>query len=135
MNRPFLTALAVAASITTIGSPAPSVAATGPTTVLIGTTSAGDPLQASGQSMSADGRFVVTDNLQADAGHPPGVYLRDREQGTMTLVSVSSSGKAANGYSEGGVLSADDRFVVFDSYATNLAGADANGGTNDIYLR
>jgi Tol biopolymer transport system component len=126
--------LVVAVSMMVVGAATPSYAATGPTTVLVGTTPTGEPLLVGGVSMSADGRFVVTNDFPAPH-HPPGVYLRDLLLGRLTLVSVSSSGEVANGFSAGGVLSADNRFVVFDSYATNLAGVDTNDGMDDIYLR
>ena len=65
----------------------------------------------------------------------PQVFLRDFEAGTTVLVSVDRTGtEAANGYCIPGGLSADGQFAVFESRATNLAGADTNNNT-DVFLR
>src|SRR5438552_221894 len=49
-------------------------------------------------------------------------------------VSVSSSGAEANGDSFHSSISANGRFVAFDSEATNLVGNDT-GGNNDVFVR
>jgi Tol biopolymer transport system component len=49
-------------------------------------------------------------------------------------VSVSSTAAEANGVSGRPSVSADGRFVAFESNANNLAGTDANG-TTDVFLR
>lgn len=83
-------------------------------------------------SISADGRYVVFrsdgDNLVAGDDKTVGdIFLRDTVAGTTILVSKSSDGTAGNGESSQGVISADGRFVVYTSYATNLVADDANG--------
>ncbi|MBL8802809.1 MAG: PD40 domain-containing protein [Planctomycetes bacterium] len=55
-------------------------------------------------------------------------------QGQVDHVSVSSSGALANGASVGGAISADGRFVVFESLATNLVAGDTNA-RRDVFLR
>jgi len=50
------------------------------------------------------------------------------------LVSVSSSGIAGDNGSVNSVMSADGRYVVFDSNATNLAAHDTNGQP-DVFWR
>jgi Tol biopolymer transport system component len=57
-----------------------------------------------------------------------------RAQNTTTRVSVSNAGAEANAGSSGPVVSADGRFVVFASAATNLVPGDSNGRT-DIFVR
>ncbi|MBK7875868.1 MAG: PD40 domain-containing protein [Planctomycetes bacterium] len=55
-------------------------------------------------------------------------------QGGIDRVSVSTSGLQANALSNPGGVSADGRYVVFDSAATNLVLGDANGH-RDVFLR
>jgi hypothetical protein len=90
-------------------------------------------------NISGDGRFVVfisyaSNLVPGDSNGSPDVFVRDRQAGTTTRVSVSSSGGQANGSSLWPRLSADGRFVAFTSAATNLAGTDANGTVEDIYV-
>ena len=113
--------------------------AAAPTTVLISQTSAGVPADGGSPGISADGRYVVfasdTALVPQDTNGASDVYLRDELLGTLTLVSVSSSGAIGNDQSFYPALSADGRFVAFASYATNLTAVDTNGRTPDIYLR
>ncbi|MGA2243122.1 MAG: hypothetical protein ABSH11_13940 [Verrucomicrobiota bacterium] len=74
---------------------------------------------------SGDGRyvaFVTATNLVAgDNNGANDVYLKDLQTGTLTLVSVDQSGTtSAAGASDSPVVSADGRFVVFRSFATNI---------------
>ena len=90
-------------------------------------------------NISGDGRFVVfisyaSNLVPGDTNGSPDVFVRDRQAGTTTRVSVSSSGAQANGSSLWPRISADGRFVAFVSVATNLAGSDANGTVEDIYV-
>ncbi len=95
----------------------------------------------SSSSVSADGRFVAftstATNLDpADGDAAPDVYLRDTQTSRTILVSRASGagGAKGNGLSSGPSISADGRFVAFDSVATNLDPADGDGG-RDVYLR
>jgi Tol biopolymer transport system component len=49
-------------------------------------------------------------------------------------ISVGSSGQQSNDYSFHPAISADGRFVAFESYATNLVAGDTNG-ISDVFLR
>ncbi len=74
---------------------------------------------------SGDGRyvaFVTATNLVAgDNNGTNDVYLLDLQTGTLTLVSVNQSGTGnAAGPSDWPAVSADGRFVVFRSFATNV---------------
>jgi uncharacterized repeat protein (TIGR01451 family) len=66
--------------------------------------------------------------------------VRDRLTGTTERVSVSSTGTQANGNSGllngmgGPSISADGRFVAFDSEASNLIKGDTNGAI-DVFVR
>ncbi|WP_145975977.1 Ig-like domain-containing protein [Methanobacterium congolense] len=53
---------------------------------------------------------------------------------TTCVVSVSSWGNASNNYNAEPVISADGRYVVFSSEATNLVPEDGNG-CDDIFVR
>jgi hypothetical protein len=90
-------------------------------------------------AISADGRFVVFDsgasNLVAgDTNQRVDVFVRDRVAGTTERVSVGSGRTEANDNSLGGAISADGRFVVFDSEASNLVAGDTNGRF-DVFVR
>jgi Tol biopolymer transport system component len=90
----------------------------------------------SAPALSDDGRFVVflsgATNLTPEQSR--GVFVRDRERGTTALVSVSSSGVAGNGFGGRVAISADGRFVVFDSTSTNLVPNDTNA-LPDVFVR
>ncbi len=91
-------------------------------------------------ALSADGRFVAFESLASDL--VPGdtnavqdMFVGDLQTAAIERVSVSSSGEEADGLSEGGIsLSRDGRFVVFASWASNLAPGGTNSHTQ-IYLR
>ena len=76
--------------------------------------------------MSSDGRFVAFDSdagdLVADGTNfgDDNVFVRDVVGGTTTLVSVNQTGTvdSNSGFNLGGI-SADGRFVVFMSNASN----------------
>jgi Tol biopolymer transport system component len=91
-------------------------------------------------NMSADGRYVVfvsyaSNLVSGDSNGSPDVFLRDRLLRTTRRVSVSSQGQQANGSSFWPRISANGRFVAFVSVATNIAGNDANGSVEDVYVR
>src|SRR5256712_11806173 len=52
---------------------------------------------------------------------------------TTERVSVTSGGTEGNGASLGSALSADGRFVAFDSAATDLVAGDTNG-VSDVFV-
>ncbi len=53
---------------------------------------------------------------------------------SLNRISVDSGGTSANNIATGGVMSADGRYVVFQSTATNLVAGDTNG-LFDVFLR
>lgn len=87
--------------------------------------------------ISDDGRYVsfrsLATNLVPGDSPIPDIYVRDLLKGTTTRVSVSSDGTAANQPSEVGAISADGRFISFQSMATNLVPGDSNNA-NDIFV-
>jgi Tol biopolymer transport system component len=92
-------------------------------------------------SLSFDGRFVAfhsgASNLVAgDANGKWDVFVRDRQLARTELISLSSNGAQGDGDSGNSThaISADGRFVVFGSAATNLVAGDTNG-LWDVYVR
>jgi Tol biopolymer transport system component len=90
-------------------------------------------------SISADGRYVAFDSMADDlvgndTNDAPDIFVRDRERGTTRRVSLSRTGDEGDSNSEYPLISADGRFVAFQSLATNLVGGDVNART-DIYVR
>ena len=84
--------------------------------------------------LSADGRFVAfatfADNLiPEDLNESSDVFLRDLQSGTTTRVSEYQGGSEADFDNFRPAISADGRFVAFDSDAANLAWGD----TNDVF--
>jgi Tol biopolymer transport system component len=90
-------------------------------------------------AISADGRFVAFDseapNLIAhDDNHVTDVFVRDRQRGRTTRISVSSAGGEGDRGSYTPAISGDGRWVAFVSDATNLVKGDTNGDA-DVFLR
>ncbi len=90
-------------------------------------------------AISGDGRYIAfrssASNLVAsDTNGHYDVFVRDIVAGTTTRVSVSTSGTEGNDDSAQPALSADGRYVVFQSFANNLIAADLRGKA-DIFLR
>jgi len=90
-------------------------------------------------STSQDGRYIAyvsaaTDVVSGDTNGQADIFLRDRLNGTTALVSVSSSGAQGNGASSRPQVSADGRYIVFDSVATNLVNSDTNA-RSDVFIR
>ncbi len=82
--------------------------------------------------ISADGRFVTfqsnSSNLvPGDTNGDTDAFVFDRQTDMIQLVSVASDGTQGNASSGTPSISADGRFVGFQSYATNLVPGDTNG--------
>src|SRR5213592_4033360 len=91
-----------------------------------------------GATLSADGRFVAfhsaaTNLVAGDTNATNDVFVHDRQTGITERVSVASDGTQGNKASSYPALSADGRFVAFDSDATNLVAGDTNG-TTDVFV-
>lgn len=88
---------------------------------------------------SGDNRYVVFDseaaNLVAnDTNGVRDVFVRDLQTGVTTRVSVASDGTEGNGASLHPSISADGRYIVFQSRAKNLAANLANPEFYNIFL-
>ena len=90
-------------------------------------------------AISTDGRYIAfysaASNLVAGDTNVTGdVFVRDRVSGATTRVSVATGGSQANGFSGRVAISADGRYVAFNSDATNLVAGDTNGRV-DAFVR
>jgi Ca2+-binding RTX toxin-like protein len=90
-------------------------------------------------SISADGRFVAFSSFSSnlvpgDTNDSNDIFVRDRLTNTTTRVSVDSAGNQGNRFSYRPSISADGRFVVFESFSSNLVPGDTNS-ESDIFLR
>jgi Tol biopolymer transport system component len=104
-------------------------------------TGGGDPDgDSGGPSISADGRYVAfssraTDLVAGDGNGTHDVFIRDLVAGTTVRASVDTEGGDPDSFSDENSISADGRYVAFQSFATDLvAGGDGNGGY-DIFVR
>ena len=91
-----------------------------------------------GACVSADGRFVVfyspaTDLVAGAVGGVNQVYMADIELGMLARVSSGSTGSAGDGNSVRPSISANGRYVVYESSASNLVIGDTNG-VDDVFV-
>ncbi len=87
-------------------------------------------LNAALPSLSGDGHYVAFATASAlspaDTNNVRDVYIRDLAAGSVTLVSRIAGGAAGNGWSDRPCVSADGRYVAFESVANNLVSGDLN---------
>jgi Tol biopolymer transport system component len=89
--------------------------------------------------LSSDGRFVAFHSaastlVPGDTNGKFDVFVRDRLLGTTELVSVALGGGPADGDSFVPSISADGRYIAFQSDADNLVVGDTNHRT-DVFVR
>jgi hypothetical protein len=94
--------------------------------------------------INADGSFVAFESLatnlvsgQTDTNAVIDVFLYQRSTATIILVShaTASATTTGNGGADQSVLSADGRFIAFESLATNLVSGQTNGTlNNNVFL-
>jgi tricorn protease-like protein len=104
---------------------------------------ASDGTQADGSSflpsISADGRYITfyseaSNLVPGDTNGMADIFVHDRQTGETSRVSVASDGTQGNNHSFASSFSADARYVVFHSQASNLIPGDTNG-TIDVFVR
>ncbi len=84
-------------------------------------------------SISADGRFVAfqseaTDLVFGDSNGQIDIFIWDRQNNNMVRINLNEAGNQAQGSdSLAPAISADGKFVAFDSAADNLVANDTNG--------
>jgi Tol biopolymer transport system component len=92
-----------------------------------------------GATVSSNGRYVAflsaaEELVAGDLNGTTDVFLHDRKLGTTVRVSVDAAGSEADGASTSGMISANGRYVVFASVATNLVGDDGSS-VSDVFVR
>jgi TolB protein len=93
-------------------------------------------------TVSPDGRYVtlLTDSVMVpeDTNRVTDAYRVELATGTVVRISVGADGvqadKDSGFFNTGASMSADGRYVVFDSEARNLVTGDTNGA-RDIFVR
>jgi flagellin-like hook-associated protein FlgL len=113
--------------------------AAGETARLSTTSSGAEGADTSGEaSISADGRYVVftsaSNLVPADSNGVGDIYRKDRLTGVTTRISTDSAGGQGDAASGNASISADGRYVAFQSSASNLVAGDTNGAT-DIFVK
>jgi beta-glucanase (GH16 family) len=111
-----------------------------------------------GPSISADGLHVVFRSIASnllpgasnvatgatDTNGTSDIFVKDLQTNQLQLVTQTSYGVQANGYSEFASISSNGRYVAFSSQATNLVpgsnnvapgATDANGTGYDVFLK
>jgi hypothetical protein len=93
-----------------------------------------------GYNLSSNGRFVifmsnvntlVTGDTNGDIWD---VFVHDTQTLTTKRVSVSTGGAQANDISGAGFVSDDGRYVLYESFSTNLVAGDTNNSF-DVFMR
>ena len=82
-------------------------------------------------AITPDGRTIAFQSeasnlVTGDTNWVHDIFVRDRQSGVTTRVSVSSSGIESNEMSDRPSISSDGRYVAFYSYASNLVANDTN---------
>lgn len=90
-------------------------------------------------SVSSNGQYVVFESAAGnlapnDTNGASDIFVRDTVAGMTLVVSVASSGAAANGASGAPLMSTDGRFVAFESTASDLVANDLNDA-RDVFVR
>jgi dipeptidyl aminopeptidase/acylaminoacyl peptidase len=92
----------------------------------------------SAASLSADGRFIAFSSwasnlVPGDTNSHGDVFVRDLVSGVTSLVSMALDGGPANGDSGTPAISADGRYVAFESDAGDLVRGDTNE-SRDVFV-
>ncbi|MCC3775902.1 hypothetical protein [Streptomyces sp. UNOB3_S3] len=100
----------------------------------------GEPAKIEGIGrLSPDGRYAIfssgsPDIVAGDTNGQEDVFATDLSTGLTRRLSLASDGSQPNGRSGNAVMSADNRYVYFDSMASNLVPGDTNH-VNDVFVR
>ena len=125
----------------TDAAPQPTPPTAGPSILSASTNAAGAP--ANGNSfnpaISSDGRYVAfesdaTNLVAGDGNGARDIFVKDLQTGAIWCASTNAQGVAGNGVSSSADISADGRYVTFQSDAPNLVPGDTNG-IMDVFVK
>ncbi len=90
-------------------------------------------------AISSDSRYVAftskaTNLVPGDTNGKTDIFLKDIKTGALKIVSTNASGRQANGSSGQPIMSANGRYLVFFSLASNLVKRDPNRKA-DIFIK
>lgn len=109
--------------------------------VRVSTDGAGNQMNSSGNytAISENARYVAFNTtasnlVSGDTNGVDDVFVKDASTGAIVRASTTAAGAQANGGSIAPAISADGRYVAFQSAASNLVPGDTNGVT-DIFLK
>jgi Tol biopolymer transport system component len=93
---------------------------------------------ANSPAVSGDGRYVAFESsastlVQNDTNDITDIFVFDRQAGQTSRVSIDSAGAEGDSGSTSAAVSADGRYVAFQSQAQNLVAADTNNA-GDIFV-
>jgi uncharacterized repeat protein (TIGR01451 family) len=121
----------------------PLLAICDPNAVMVRASVSSSGIQGSNESteavISGDGRWIAfkspSSNLVFnDTNGVSDIFVYDRQTCITIRASVASNGAEANNWSQLPSISADGRFVAFESVASNLVGGDTNNA-GDVFVR
>lgn len=89
-------------------------------------------------TISADGQYVAfasnaTNLVAGDNNNVQDIFLYNRLNGTLSLLSKAADGSPANGASGYPAMSGNGNYIVFESDASNITSNDGNG-TTDVFV-
>jgi Tol biopolymer transport system component len=134
------TGVIVCAALVVVGPPTTSQAAAGPTTTRVSVMSSGQERFKDSYSpqISKSGRWVAFESeaklVPFDTNGFRDIYLRDRQTGKTTLVSVAAGGGASVGSSVNPSMTPDGRYIAFETFADDVVPGDDNDN-EDIVVR
>ena len=90
--------------------------------------------------LSSEGRHVAffssaSNLVPFDTNGTPDIFVRDLVAGTTERISVATGGGQSFGFNTFPSISADGRYVAFQSDATTLVTPYVNWGASDVYIR
>jgi hypothetical protein len=120
----------------------PGYAQSQPDPILISISSQGESGNADSArpSLSSDGRFIAfashaSNLVPDDSNNLADIFIHDRMTGQTERVSISTTGEQADGPSSNPVISAQGRFVAYQSTATSLVPGNSQPTIyNQIYV-
>jgi len=89
--------------------------------------------------LSADGRYAVfmsnaSNLISGDNNASADIFVKDLQTGELRRASTSSTGVESNAHNFAGSISADGRYVAFQTFANNLVDGDTNSAL-DIFVK